>query len=229
MTLLIFDAGPIISLTTNNVLWILEELKVKSQVQFAITAGVKRELVDKPLETLRFKFEAVQVQQLIERGVLQVIDDERVAARAQELLGLANRILEAQGVKIQIMQRGEMETIAASALLRADAIVVDERVTRTLLESPEQVQKLMEKRLHMQLKIDRSALHAFEEQTRHISLIRSVELVTVAFEKGVLNKFIVKIPNARRELLESLLWGLKLNGCSVTDDEINAIVKAEKL
>ncbi len=228
MKTIIFDSGPIISLTTTNLLWILEELKKKSSGSFALTEGVKRELVDRPLETLRFKFEALQVQSLIEKEVLSIVKDDAVTKKAQELLNLANSILSAHGQNIKIVQIGEMETLAAALLYKADAIAIDERITRTLLENPRGLQTLMEKRLHMQLKLNEKALHDFEEAVRHITIIRSIELVTVAYELGLLDKFVVGIPNARRELLESTLWGVKLNGCSVTEDEINTIVKTEK-
>lgn len=226
---MIFDSGPIISLTTTNLLLILEELKKKFNGSFAMTMGVKRELVDRPLETLRFKFEALQVQSLIEKGVLNVINEEAVVKKAQELLNLANSILSGHGQNIKIVQIGEMETLAAALLYKADAIVIDERITRTLLENPKGLHLLMEKRLHMQLKSNEQALQQFEEATRHIIVLRSIELVTIAYELGLLDKFVVGIPNARRELLESTLWGVKLNGCSVTEDEIATIVKTEKV
>ncbi len=227
MKTLLFDSGPIISLTTTNLIWLIEELKKKFNGNFAMTSGVKRELVDRPLETRRFKFEALQVQSLIERNIFSVIKDDAVSAKAQQLLKLANSVLSAHGQNIKIVQLGEMETLAAAILYKADAIAIDERITRTLLENPEGLQKLMEKRLHMQLKLNSSALRQFEDSTRNITVIRSIELVTVAFEMGLLNKFVVTVPNARRELLESILWGVKMNGCSVTDDEINTIVKKE--
>ena len=226
---IIFDSGPVISLTTSNLLWMLEELKKKFNGSFVITTGVKRELVDKPLETRRFKFEALQVQSLIEKNVLTVIKDEAVTQKAQQLLNLANTILSAHGQNIKIVQIGEMETLAAAILYKADAIIIDERITRTILENPHGLHLLMEKRLHMQLKHNEKALHQFEEQTRNIIVLRSIELVTMAYELGILDKYIVKIPNARRELLESTLWGVKLNGCSATDDEIDMIVKTEKV
>ncbi len=226
---LIFDSGPIISLSTSNLLWLIEELKKKFNGTFVMTIGVKRELVDRPLETLRFKFEALQVQSLIDKNIISVIKDEAVIKKAQELLNLANSILSAHGQNIKIVQIGEMETLAAAILYKAEAIVVDERITRTLLENPQGLQLLMEKRLHMQLKTNEQALHQFEEVTRHTTVLRSIELVTIAYELGLLDKFVVNIPNARRELLESTLWGVKLNGCSVTDDEIGTIVKIEKL
>ncbi len=226
---IIFDSGPIISLTTSNLLWLIEELKKNFNGNFLMTTGVKRELVDKPLETRRFKFEALQVQSLIEKKVLSIITDEAVNAKANQLLRSANSILSAHGQQIRIVQIGEMETLAAAILYKAEAIAIDERITRTLLENPQGLQRLMEKRLHMQLQLNEKALREFEEATRHITVIRSIELVTIAYELGLLDKFVVAIPNARRELLESTLWGVKLNGCSVTEEEINTIVKTEKL
>ncbi len=227
MKTIIFDTGPIISLTTTNLLGILEEFKKKANL--AITIGVKRELVDRPLETKRFKFEALQVQSLIDRGILTVLKDEAITKKSQELSNLANSILSAHGQNIKIVQIGEMETIAAALLYKADTIAVDERITRTLLENPHGLHLLMEKRLHMQLKHDQKLLRDWEEATRHINVIRSIELVTIAYEQGLLDKFIVDIPNARRELLESILWSVKLNGCSVTEDEMDVIVKTEKV
>lgn len=227
MKTILLDSGPIISLTTSNVLWIIEELSKKAKL--AITIGVKRELVDRPLETRRFKFEALQVQNLIDKKIIAVIDDPEVIKKAQEISNLANNILSAHGQNIKIVQQGEMETLAAAILYKADAIAVDERITRTLLENPEGLHQLMEKRLHMQLKHNQQALHEFQETTRHVTVIRSIEIVTIAYEQGLLNKYVVSIPNARRELLESILWSVKLNGCSVTDDEIDTIVKTEKV
>ncbi len=229
MKTLVFDSGPIISLTTNNLLHLLPELKKKYNGAFVIPGGVKRELVDKPLTTQRFKFEALQVQSLIENNTLTVIDDAAIQKTAQGLLELANSILSGHGQPIAIVQRGEMETIAIALVYQADALVVDERITRTLIENPEGLQHLMERRLHMKLALNREALKEFQEATRHLPVLRSIELVTIAFELGLLEKYVVNIPHAKRELLESILWGVKLNGCSVTEDEINTIVKSEKL
>lgn len=227
MKSLIFDAGPIITFTTNNLLFLLDGLKQKFKGQFIVVGGVKRELIDKPLQTRRFKLEALQVQSLIEKEILSVMEDEKVRAYANKLLDVANNILFAHNHPITIVQRGEIESLACALLYKADAVVADERVTRTLIENPEGLQKLMEKRLHQPLKLNRAMLHEFQEQTRHIKIIRSIELITMAFELGLMNDLIVGIPNARRELLESALWGAKMNGCSVSEEEINKIIKLQ--
>lgn len=225
--MIVFDSGPIISLTTSDLLWVLEELRKRSKGNFIVPVGVKRELIDRPLETKRFKFEAIEVQRLLDRKILTLVDDAQVTRKAQELAALANSVLSAHGNPIKIVQIGEMETIAAALLFKAGCVAIDERITRTLIENPSGLQKLMERRLHMSLRLDERALHLFAEETRHLSVLRSVELVTIAFEKGILDKFVVSLPNARRELLESVLWAVKLNGCSVGDEEIDDIVRME--
>jgi predicted nucleic acid-binding protein len=229
MKALVFDAGPIISLTTNNLLFLLERLKQKFKGQFIVVGGVKRELVDKPLQTRRFKLEALQVQSLIEKKTLTVLEEEKIRSLANKLLDLANNILFAHNHAINIVQRGEIESIACALLYEADAVVADERITRTLIENPEGLQRLLEKRLHQPLRLNKAALHQFLELTRHIRIIRSIELITIAFEMGLMNELVVGIPNARRELLESALWGAKMNGCSVSEEEINKIIKMQKI
>jgi len=225
--MILLDAGPIISLTTNNLLWLVKPLQEAGKTSFSIVSSVKREIVDRPLATKKFKFEALQVERLIEQGVLQVIEKPEFKSRALQLLDLANNVFWAHNSPIRIVQLGEMETIAAASALGSNRVVMDERITRSLLESPEQLQRLMEQRLHTRLHIDTGRLAEFQTFTRHIELIRSAELVTIAYEKGLLNEYLVKVPQAKKELLESVLWGVKLNGCAISEQEIDEIVKME--
>lgn len=228
MKLLVFDAGPVISLTTNGLLWLLPQLKQKFSGTFAITQAVKHELVDRPFETKKFKFEAIQVEQQIESKVLSVLKDDLVRVEGERLQELANNVFITDSHPIAIVQRGEMQSIAACILFEADALVTDERITRMLLEAPDALKQLLEKRLHAKIRINQDALHPFEEKTRHIKIIRSAELVTIAFEQRLLDKFVVNLPQSRKELLESVLWGVKLNGCAISEREIEEIIKLER-
>lgn len=227
MKLMVFDAGPVISLTTNNLLWLLSPLKQRFKGDFCITEAVKKELVDRPVQTKKFKFEAIQVEQQIESKVLKVLKQNDFFVNGARLQSLANNIFRTNVGSVPIVQRGEMESLAATILLDADAFATDERITRMIIEAPEALRQILEKRLHAKITINDDALHELEEQTRHINIIRSVELVTMAYEQGLLDKFIVALPNARKELLESVLWGVKLNGCAVGENEINQILNLE--
>jgi hypothetical protein len=228
MTEILLDAGPVISLTTNSLLWLLEAITKKTGAKFAIVSSVKHELVDHPIATKKFKFEALQVQRLIEQGVLKVIDKPELKSRALQFLDLANTVFWAQKSPIRIVQLGEMETLAAASGMGINRVVIDERITRSLLETPEQLQEMMSHRLRTKLHVDTGRLDQFRNMTRHVEIIRSAELVTVAYEQGLLDSYVVKIPNARKELLDSVLWGVKLNGCAISEDEIAELVKMEQ-
>lgn len=226
MTLLL-DAGPVISLTTNNLLWLLEPLGKAAGMPFSIVSSVKREIVDRPLATKKFKFEALQVQRLLEQGTLKVIDKPEYKSKALQLLDLANSVFWAKQSPIRIVQLGEMESLAAAVGLGTNRVVMDERITRSLIETPDQLKNLMEMRLHTKLHTDTGRLDEFLALMRHVEIVRSAELVTIAYEKGLLNNFLVKVPNPKKELLESVLWGVKLNGCAISEQEIGDIVKLE--
>lgn len=223
--MIVLDSGPVIAMTANNLLWAFRDLKRLHGSDILMPLSVKRELVDRGLETQRFKFEAIQVGSYVRDGTFHVVDDERVKKKTDLLLRVANRILTVGKRNVRIVQRGEMEAVATAIVFDADAIVVDERTTRTMIESPEELRGLMEHRLHKRLKVDRQALKRFQEEVKGVFIMRSIELVMVAYEHGLLDRYIIDIPNARTRLLESLLWGMKTEGCSVTVQEINELVR----
>ena len=227
MKSLIFDAGPIISLATNNLLWILDPLKKQFKGNFYITEAVKREVVDKPLEIKRFKFEAIQVEKLIEDKIFEVIGSSFIEDNSPKLLNTANEIFESYDTNVKIVHFAEMSVIAAAIELKADAVVIDEKTTRFLIESPKIIIEILRKTLHTPIRINEDNLKYFKNSVKNIKTVRSIELVTLAYEHGFLDNFITKIPDARKNLLESVLWGVKLNGCAVSRDEIEQIMKIE--
>ncbi|MBS3114856.1 hypothetical protein J4448_07185 [Candidatus Woesearchaeota archaeon] len=227
MKSLIFDAGPVISLAMNNLLWVLEPLKKKFNGKFYITEAVRKELVDRPLETKKFKFEAIQVQRLIENGVLDIIDNNFIREKTPSLLNTANEIFKAYNNYIKIVHYAEMSVIAAATTLSADAVVIDEKTTRFLIENPKMIVEILKKTLHTPISINENNLKEFNNTVRNIKTIRSIELVTIAYEHGLLDNYITKIPDARKNLLESVLWGVKLNGCAVSKEEIEQIIRLE--
>ena len=229
MRALIFDAGPLISLTLNNLLSLIEPLKEKFKGDFIITDAIKSELIDKPIKTKRFEFEALQTLHYIENGTISRIKDNEINTKTQELLEIANNCFKAKGNYIQIIHKGEMSCIAAALLLDTNVIVVDERTTRLIIENPHKLKNILEHRLHTKVDVNDNNLKKFRNITKNIKIIRSVELVTIAFELGLVDKYIPNIENGKRTLLESLLCGVKLDGCSVSKSEIGQIMRLEKV
>ena len=227
MKSIVFDAGPIISLSMNNLLFILEPLKKEFNGRFFITKSVKSELVDRPLEIKKFKFEAIQVEKLIDDGVLEVIDSNFIRNETPRYLDMANNVFKAYDNYMRIVHFAEMSVIAAAIEQRSDAVVLDEKTTRLLMENPKLMLEILRKTLHTSVGVNENNLKEFSSKTRNLKIIRSVELVALAYERGFLDEYITKIPEARKNLLESVLWGVKLDGCAVSREEIEQIVKLE--
>jgi len=228
MKSLVFDTGPVISLTMNNLLWLLKELKKKFKGEFYISTSSKEELVDHPLSTKRFEFEALQVLKIINEGTLKVLEDKEVEKKTNILLDLANSIFNAYGKNIRIVHKAEMQGLALCINLKADAFVVDERTSRLLIEDYSRLKNILEKKLHTRIKVNNNNLKEFQKITKGVKIIRSIELVTAAFELGLLNSYILNIKDAKKKLLDSVLWGVKLDGCAVSKNEIEEIMKLVK-
>lgn len=228
MKSIVFDAGPVISLATNNLLWILAPLKKKYNGKFCITESVKRELVDHPMETKKFKFEAIQIERLIEDGILEVLGSGFIDSQAPIMLEAANSIFMAFGNYMKIVHYAEISVIAAAIEQKSDAIVIDEKTTRLIIENPRLMMEILRKTLHTPIKLNENNLKEFRNKAKDIKAIRSVELVAVAYEQGLLDEYITKMPDSRKNLLESVLWGVKLNGCAVSKEEISQIIRLEQ-
>ncbi len=229
---LVFDAGPVISLTTNNLLRIVAQLKARFDGEFILPESVRQELVDRPLEIKRFEFEALQVQQEIGCKNLTVLPDAKTREAAERLLSLANSLLIVRGKRLKIVHYGEMSTIAAAKMYNARVVVIDERTTRDLIENPESLAAHIKDKLQAKVRVDDAVLKELKAELKGLQVIRSAELVAVAFELGLLDTYVNKcaVPdaNVRKVLLDSVLWGVKLHGCAISKEEILQILKGEK-
>lgn len=235
MQSIVFDTGPIISIATNNLLWVLEELKKRYDGEFYITPAVKKEVMDKPLRSKMFKLEALQIMFYISKGVIKIYqpkDVKQFNLQSKKLLDLANNLFVCQGVNMQIAHLAEIEALALAKMINADAFVVDERSIRALVENPESLANLLSKKLHKHITINKEFKRDFLKITKDIQLIRSTELMTTAYDFGILDKYVIKKDlvqgiNFKKSLLEGILWGLKLHGCTISNKEIKEIMKLE--
>ena len=221
MKTLVFDSGPVISLTMNNLLWILDPLKHRFQGDFLITPKVKEELVEKPMKTKKYKLEAIQVRQQIEKQVITEIKEKKeLTEMTERMLFYANNTFQAWGSYIKIVQEAEIQSLALAKTIGAQAVVVDERNVRMMVEDAETLGTILKKKLHTSIKTDKSNLRKFQQLTEGIRLIRSLELVMISYQLGLFDMYNTE----KKELIEALLWGVKLNGCSVSEKEIKNIL-----
>lgn len=227
MKALVFDAGTIISISINNLIWLLEPLKKKFGGEFYITLAVKYELVDRPIRGKKYKFEAIIIKDLIKRGVLKVYTGD-LSVKTNRLLGFANKVFSTKDGYLKLLQEGEMESLALVNKIGAGALMVDERTTRMIIENPKNLLDLLSKKLHTPVRLNKANLDVFQKEAGYVNILRSSELIVLAFEFGLLDKYITSHED-ERELLDGLLWGTKLRGCSISVDEINEIIKLEGL
>jgi predicted nucleic acid-binding protein len=217
MKYLIFDAGPIISLAMNGMLPVIEKLKGVFDGEFIMTPHVKNEVVNKPMKIKKFKLEAIQVNDMIERGIFKMSDSivpqQKLDKEVKRLLKVTSGVLRTTqtGEKISIIHDGEAACLAFSSLCGADnVIVIDERTTRMLTESPKSLEKMMEKKLHTPLDAQLSLL----DELKNFKFIRSAELLFIAYKKGLIH---VK---KSKDLLDALLYGVKFKGCAISSKEV---------
>lgn len=227
MKSLVFDTGPIISMTTNNLLWVLDYLKERFNGDFYIPQAVKYELIDKPLASKKFKFEALQVSFRVRKAVLSIIETPQIKALAEELLELSNSTFKVRGNWLKIVHYAEMEALASAIIMNASAVVIDERTTKLLVEDPDALVRTLGKHLKAKVSVNKKNLDKVRQWVKNIRIIRSVELVMVAYEKGFLDKYLLDGKEARKTLVESLLWGVKLHGCAISRREIDQLVALE--
>ncbi|HIH91804.1 TPA: hypothetical protein HA281_03310 [Candidatus Woesearchaeota archaeon] len=230
MKALVFDSGPIISLTLNGLLWMLRLLKQRFKGDFCITKAVYGEIISYPLHTKKFKLEAFQVLHLINEGVLKVVDSPAIAQRASSLMETANHTYSVGDHPLAMFHYAEMTVLAACVELKAEAAVVDEKMTRIVLENPGRIIRVLAKRMHHKPSMDGARLEALQAELRGLRIIRSSELATIAYELGMLRHYIPDpsvMPQPKAELIDAILWGLKLNGCAISEKEIKQVVKIE--
>jgi predicted nucleic acid-binding protein len=222
MRTLIFDTSAVISLAMNNLLWLLKPMKQQFNGEFYVPEAVRYELVDKPFSTMKYKLEAIMVNKVISDSDLLTYEKLNV----DDLSKIFNSLYLADSKPIHIVDTAEIEAFALALRLQSEAYVVDERTMRLLIEDPNMLQDILSRKLERKVEINKTLLKELKDITKGVKVIRSSELVTIAYEKGLLNQFITENKTSE-DLVEALLWALRLRGCAISTDEINDLIRYE--
>lgn len=217
MKSIIFDSGPLINFAMNGSLHILKKLKKEFNGDFLITKEVKQEIIDTPLNIKRFELGALQLKSLYDEGIIKLADItpqqvDELRKKRDEIMNTANTTFKTKKKYVHLIDKGESAVLALSNTIGPNLIVIDERTTRILCENPENLKKLLEKKLHTPITANKKNYPHFKEY----KIIRSTELAYIAYKKGLFN---IKNPRA----LEAMLYGLKYKGCSISEAEIEEI------
>ncbi len=216
---LMFDAGPLINFSMNGSLEILKKLKKEFKGQFLITNSVKDETMDYPEKIKEFELGALRIEGLLKDKIIEMPNfsekqKQELETKTKEIMNLANSTFKTKRRDIHIIDRGESSIIALSTIMKSNcALVIDERTTRMLCENPENLRKLLEKKLHTKIIANKENYKFFQQ----FNVIRSIELAYIAYKRKL---FDLEDP---REL-EAMLYGLKLKGASVSEEEIQELL-----
>ncbi|MEK6873688.1 MAG: hypothetical protein AABW91_02490 [Nanoarchaeota archaeon] len=218
MKVLIFDSGTLITLSMNDLLGMLVDLRKNFKGKFIITKEVEEEIVKKPLTIKKYKLGAIRLRKLINDRILEFpeslgIDSSEVRRVSYDIIKETNSVYFSNNHSVHIIDIGEASALALSKILRSkgidNIIAMDERTTRVLCEKPENLREILENKLHTRIeekgKIDKDLQNTF--------FIRSTELVYIAFKKGL-------IEDQSKDMLDALLYSTKFKGSSVSGNEI---------
>ena len=221
---IIFDASTLISISMNGLVDEFKELKKIFNGKFIITKEVKEEVIDRPIKIKRFELEALRVKQMLDEKTLEMpnslgIDDSEISKETENFLNHANAIFKSSRGEVKIIHLGEASCLALSKILREknieNVLGIDERTTRMLIEKPQNLKNLLEKKMHTKITLVKENFNFF----KGFKVIRSIELMYVAYKKGL-----VKIKDGNL-VLDAILYALKFKGASISGDEIEEIKK----
>jgi len=194
MKYIVFDSGPLINLSMNNLLHILKRLKKEFPGKFLITQEVKEETMDYPETIKTFELGALQLQALFKQKVIELPvltkEQEKELKKIRDyIMTIANSTFSAKGKNIHLIDKGEAASLALSMVLsnqksNSNVVAVDERTTRMLCENPGNLKKLLQKKLKTPIKAKEKQYRYFKK----FKIIRSTELIYIASKKKLFDR-----------------------------------------
>jgi hypothetical protein len=190
-------------------------------VDFVITPEVYKEIISRPSENRRFALESMRIKRLLSAGSISV--KESRGDLTQKILSAANRVYSIRGKELRIIHPGEAEAVALAKEIGAKAFLIDERTMRLLIEDPHELAGLLSYRNRADVKVNDVWLRKFKEVVPDIPIIRSAEIVAIAYERGLLTRM---HDVEDKSVLDAALSALKFSGCAITWEEIEDFQKA---
>lgn len=214
---IIFDTGVLIGFSQTCLLPLFSEIK-GSIGEFVITSGVKYECIDRVRNNMKFKLSSLRINDQLNDFVFDIYTgDRKLDDKTKEILNLTNSIFYIGGRPLHIVDFGEAECLALLALTNANCLAIEERTTRMLIEDPNALLEILKRKHNTRnIEMNQNKYLKFKEIIGEVSVIRSVDLLSFAYERGLLKNVITN-----KEYLKSALYALKFNGCSVSFEEID--------
>jgi len=212
---LVFDTGPLISLSKTCLLGVLDHI----DADFLITPAVYREIYLHPVRKKMYAWSARLIENYIGRKIKIRGLSAAELSLVEELDSLLNSAFYTSRGPLKILHPGELEAAVLSS--RTDKILImDERTLRLVIEDPDLLRSRLARKIHGWVKVDRHRLEDGRQIIKDLFVVRSADLVAYAYEKGFLRWM-----KNDREALRSALYALKYGGCALSEGEIELFMK----
>ena len=213
----IFDSGALISIGNVGLINVFEEFKQRNpDVNLYMTEAVHNETIDIQEKVIRFGWIGIQYEYLIKKGIFTLIAKDKMPKNGT-LEDLCNTLFYTRYGKLELLQRGELESVVFAQKNNC-VLVIDEIVTRWLIEAPLKLHKLMESRYKEKVMYDKSKLDQANAILKTVPVIRSVDFIGFAIKQGYFKKY------GTLNFKKPLLYSLKYGGCATTYEEIDSYI-----
>ncbi|MBU0636192.1 hypothetical protein KKE06_04165 [Candidatus Micrarchaeota archaeon] len=220
-SLIIFDSSSLISLSEKCFFELLKKIQSHSGARFLITPSVWRETVEKPQHIKRFELNAVRVQQAIEDNWLEVVQPTpQSQVLAKQIEEKSNHCFFVNENPLRILQAGEIESMAIYISLKADALVIDERTARMLIEEPLRLHNYISMKHDKKIQKNEANLKAIQEQFQKTVIVRSSDLLAWAYQHDLFKYEL----SQTKQALEAALYAVKFSGCAISSNEIKEFI-----
>ncbi len=217
---IICDSSSLISLAQSCFLDIIPYLNKRMYGDFIYPKMVRVESIEKPIKSKAHALRALRLREYEEKKLIKFLD-VNVDKETKEIMSMSNHIFETKNKAIHLVDAGEAAQIALARKLNINTLVIDERTTRTLLEAPLKLLQHLERESKKPVRINQKLFNSFLDKVGKFNIIRSSELVVLAYEYGYFDKY-----GAEKNIaLESALYTLKYSGCSLSYEEINDFMR----
>ncbi len=219
---IVFDASTLISFSQSCLIEILHRLQKQSNWRFLVTRTVYNEIITNPMKIKRFELNAIRLSRAIDQGWLAFIEPTSAeTAKTEEISRHANQTFFANKQPLSLVHAGEAEALALCQSRKIPILAMDERTTRMLIEGPNQLREILAERTNNQIETNETSLDAFRRNFSDLTIVRSVELLGLAYERKLFEPTL----SQNHQSLEAGLFALKFSGCAVSETELNEFLQ----
>ena len=210
MSTFVVDSSTIISITLNCLLDVFTKFHERGH-RFIIPKWVYDEVVTRPIKSERFGFEAYRIKKKVDEGVFEIYQGA-ISDEANKFAKYINNSFLVDHHPIKIIHPADSEGIILARRI-GDALIVDERNMRMVIENPRGIQKLLQHKLHRNIIVNEKNLENALSYVKDLPVLRSVDLVSILWKEKMLDL-------DGKDELEKILYSLKFSGCAVSFNEI---------